>query len=101
MATERLRRDMLGLGLGPWVAAAPVISKTGAGRKVAPPDASLRGGEPRRYKALAFHQEVVMAVERTLSIIKPDATRRNLTSENISRFETARLRIVAQRRMRL
>ena len=42
-----------------------------------------------------------MAVERTLSIIKPDATRRNLTGEIISRFERAGLRIVAQRRMRL
>ena len=41
-----------------------------------------------------------MAVERTLSIIKPDATRRNLTGEIISRFEKAGLRIVAQRRMR-
>src|ERR1700710_3033403 len=42
-----------------------------------------------------------MAVERTLSIIKPDATRRNLTGEIISRFEKAGLRIVAQRRTRL
>jgi nucleoside-diphosphate kinase len=61
----------------------------------------LRGGEPRRYKALTFHQELVMAVELTLSIIKPDATRRNLTGEIVSRFEKAGLRIVAQRRMRL
>ena len=42
-----------------------------------------------------------MAVERTLSIIKPDATRRNLTGEIVSRFERAGLRVVAQRRMRL
>ena len=42
-----------------------------------------------------------MAVERTLSIIKPDATRRNLTGEIAARFEKAGLRIVAQRRMRL
>src|SRR5437764_15366989 len=42
-----------------------------------------------------------MAVERTLSIIKPDATRRNLTGEIISRFEKAGLRVVAQKRMRL
>lgn len=40
-----------------------------------------------------------MAVERTLSIIKPDATRRNLTGQINARFETAGLRIVAQRRM--
>jgi len=42
-----------------------------------------------------------MAVERTLSIVKPDATRRNLTGEIIARFEKAGLRIVAQKRMRL
>jgi nucleoside-diphosphate kinase len=42
-----------------------------------------------------------MAVERTLSIIKPDATRRNLTGEIISRFERSGLRVVAQKRLRL
>jgi nucleoside-diphosphate kinase len=42
-----------------------------------------------------------MAVERTLSIIKPDATRRNLTGKINARFEEAGLRIVAQKRMRL
>jgi nucleoside-diphosphate kinase len=42
-----------------------------------------------------------MAFERTLSIIKPDATRRNLTGEIIARLEKAGLRVVAQRRMRL
>lgn len=42
-----------------------------------------------------------MAVERTLSIIKPDATRRNLTGKVNSKFEDAGLRIVAQRRVLL
>ena len=42
-----------------------------------------------------------MAIERTLSIIKPDATRRNLTGRINARFEEAGLRIVAQRRIRL
>ena len=42
-----------------------------------------------------------MAKERTLSIIKPDATRRNLTGKINARFEEAGLRIVAQRRLRL
>jgi nucleoside-diphosphate kinase len=42
-----------------------------------------------------------MATERTLSIIKPDATRRNLTGQINARFEAAGLRIVAQRRIRL
>ena len=38
-----------------------------------------------------------MAVERTLSIIKPDATRRNLTGAIVDRFEKAGLRVVAAR----
>jgi nucleoside-diphosphate kinase len=42
-----------------------------------------------------------MAIERTLSIIKPDATRRNLTGRIIARFEEAGLRIVAQKRIQL
>src|SRR6266571_3613418 len=42
-----------------------------------------------------------MAVERTFSIIKPDATRRNLTGKINARFEEKGLRIVAQKRMRL
>ena len=42
-----------------------------------------------------------MAIERTLSIIKPDATRRNLTGQINARFEDAGLRITAQRRIRL
>ena len=40
-----------------------------------------------------------MAVERTFSIIKPDATRRNLTGKINARFEEAGLRIVAQKRI--
>jgi nucleoside-diphosphate kinase len=40
-----------------------------------------------------------MAVERTFSIIKPDATRRNLTGKVNARFEEKGLRIVAQRRI--
>lgn len=42
-----------------------------------------------------------MAVERTLSIIKPDATRRNLTGQINARLEAAGLRIVAQRRIHM
>ncbi len=42
-----------------------------------------------------------MATERTLSIIKPDATRRNLTGKINACFEDAGLRIVAQRRVKL
>jgi len=39
-----------------------------------------------------------MAIERTFSIIKPDATRRNLTGKVNAKLEEAGLRIVAQRR---
>jgi nucleoside-diphosphate kinase len=42
-----------------------------------------------------------MAVERTLSMIKPDATRRNITGKVIARLEEAGLRIIAQRRIQL
>ena len=42
-----------------------------------------------------------MAIERTLSIIKPDATRRNLTGSINARFEEAGLRIIAQKRLQL
>jgi nucleoside-diphosphate kinase len=42
-----------------------------------------------------------MATERTFSIIKPDATRRNLTGKINAKFEEAGLRIVAQRRAQL
>jgi len=42
-----------------------------------------------------------MAIEQTLSILKPDATRRNLTGAINDRFERRGLRIVAQKRLRL
>jgi nucleoside-diphosphate kinase len=42
-----------------------------------------------------------MAHQRTLSIIKPDATRRNLTGAINQRFEEKGLRIIAQKRLQL
>ena len=42
-----------------------------------------------------------MALERTFSIIKPDATRRNLTGKINAKFEAAGLRIVAQKRIQM
>ena len=42
-----------------------------------------------------------MAIERTLSIIKPDATKRNLTGKINAKFEEAGLRIIAQKRIHL
>ena len=45
--------------------------------------------------------ETDLALERTLSIIKPDATRRNLTGKINARFEERGLRIIAQKRLQL
>ena len=42
-----------------------------------------------------------MAVERTLSIVKPDAVKNNAIGEILARFERAGLRIVAARMMHL
>ena len=42
-----------------------------------------------------------MSVERTLSIIKPDATKRNLTGLINAKFENAGLKIIAQKRLQL
>ena len=42
-----------------------------------------------------------MAIQRTLSIIKPDATERNLTGSINARFEQAGLKIIAQKRLHL
>lgn len=58
------------------------------------------------YKPATFHSDSFqrmepMAIERTLSIIKPDATRRNLTGQINARFEGIDLRVVAQKRIQL
>jgi nucleoside-diphosphate kinase len=42
-----------------------------------------------------------MALERTLSIVKPDGVSRNLIGEVYRRFETAGLRVIAARMMHL
>lgn len=42
-----------------------------------------------------------MAIERTFSIIKPDATKRNLTGKIIAKFEDAGLRVVASKRIQM
>ncbi|MCF7700675.1 nucleoside-diphosphate kinase [Loktanella sp. M215] len=42
-----------------------------------------------------------MAIQRTFSIIKPDATKRNLTGKIIAKFEDAGLRVVASKRIQL
>ena len=48
-----------------------------------------------------YFLENTLAIERTLSIIKPDATNRNLTGKINAKFEEAGLRIVAQKRIHL
>ncbi|HVY52317.1 MAG TPA: nucleoside-diphosphate kinase [Devosia sp.] len=42
-----------------------------------------------------------MALERTFSIIKPDATRRNITGKIIDKLESAGLRVIASKRIRM
>jgi nucleoside-diphosphate kinase len=42
-----------------------------------------------------------MALERTFSIIKPDATKRNLTGAIVAKFEEAGLRVVASKRIHM
>ncbi len=42
-----------------------------------------------------------MTLERTFSIIKPDATKRNLTGKIIAKFEDAGLRVVASKRIHM
>jgi nucleoside-diphosphate kinase len=59
-----------------------------------------RGGSPMA-PGKRLKDSRTMAIERTLSIIKPDATRRNLTGKINAKFEDAGLRIVAQRRIKL
>jgi len=42
-----------------------------------------------------------MAVQRTFSIVKPDATRRNITGKIIAKLEDAGLRVIAQKRIHM
>ena len=42
-----------------------------------------------------------MALERTFSIVKPDATKRNLVGQIMAKFEEGGLRVVAQKRIQL
>jgi nucleoside-diphosphate kinase len=59
----------------------------------------------RRYKRRHFpfpqNMDFAMAVERTFSILKPDATKRNLTGAINAVIEKAGLRIIAQKRLRM
>jgi nucleoside-diphosphate kinase len=48
-----------------------------------------------------FYRSYIMAIQRTFSIIKPDATKRNLTGAIVAKFEEAGLRVVASKRIQL
>src|SRR5215469_9288622 len=63
--------------------------------------AALRPANPAFIRRAHSSIEGFMAVERTFSIIKPDATRRNLIGKINARFEEKGLRIVAQRRIQM
>lgn len=60
-----------------------------------------RRGYKRPLPLLQNEGNSPMAIERTFSILKPDATRRNLTGAINARIEQAGLRIVAQKRVRM
>jgi nucleoside-diphosphate kinase len=65
----------------------------------------LKLGQPARYnpaprQGKAYITEQRMAIERTLSILKPDATARNLTGAINALIEKSGLKIVAQKRVR-
>jgi nucleoside-diphosphate kinase len=65
---------------------------------------SLAVHRRRRYKpatSISAFKDEIMAIERTFSIIKPDATARNLTGAINALIEKAGLRIVAQKRIRM
>jgi nucleoside-diphosphate kinase len=55
----------------------------------------------RRNSQTALFKDEIMAMERTFSIIKPDATARNLTGAINALIEKAGLRIIAQKRIRM
>jgi nucleoside-diphosphate kinase len=66
----------------------------------------LAASGARGYKRAASQQRQqgtgrAMATERTFSILKPDATRRNLTGKINAKIEEAGLRIVAQKRVHM
>jgi nucleoside-diphosphate kinase len=80
--------------------------KPGLKKLIHQPIAVLEAPRVRRYRRANFEnppnkQEEDMAVERTFSIIKPDATKRNLTGAINQKIEAAGLRIVAQRRIKM
>ena len=56
---------------------------------------------PIRQSIETIQEDKLTALERTFSIIKPDATKRNLTGKIIDRFESNGLRVVASKRLHM
>jgi nucleoside-diphosphate kinase len=73
------------------------MREVGAGRAHGYKPPTYRGQTPNAIKQRDFSQ----MTERTFSIIKPDATKRNLTGKVNAVIEDAGLRIVAQRRIQM
>src|ERR1700742_3264810 len=65
------------------------------------PDRQGADISPATPNHLFLFKDKIMAIERTFSIIKPDATARNLTGAINALIEKAGLRIVAQKRIRM
>jgi nucleoside-diphosphate kinase len=72
--------------------------------------ASVNGGRKHSFSRqklrvsgaqIILKKGLTMAIQRTFSIIKPDATKRNLTGAIAAKFEAAGLRIVASKRIQL
>lgn len=54
-----------------------------------------------KHTIITVLSELLMAIQRTFSIIKPDATKRNLTGKIAAKFEEAGLRIIASKRIHM
>jgi nucleoside-diphosphate kinase len=83
-----------------------VVMPTSSADQGSPPHLtwSLAVYRRRRYKpatSISASGDQIMAIQRTFSIIKPDATARNLTGAINALIEKAGLRIVAQKRIRM
>jgi nucleoside-diphosphate kinase len=81
----------------PGVDPLPAIRRISPGRLPSSDGADISAATRKQR----FFKDEIMAMERTFSIIKPDATARNLTGAINALIEKAGLRIVAQKRIRM
>src|SRR5258708_21508079 len=87
-----------------WSPAAGAATKPAAGPALAALPPERLPAAPAHIPSVSQTRDrkgATMAIERTLSIIKPDATRRNLTGKVNACLEAAGLRIIAQKRLQL